>query len=501
MEVRLNTAAADCCRKVFSQTVRKEESQDSVVPDTLPDIGEVLCTTGDALIRSKDVTAGRLRIEANVPARVCCIPEEGGTPFLLEVNIPLAFSAEDAAIPEGGLCTAALHLAALDTRILNPRKVSVRAEVEFSVACYECVQRSLFTAPESPGAGIQSRERELRFSAVTSVTEKTFVLTDELEPPEGLAAQRIVGQKTRVETEELRTVGSKIVLKGRAESRLLVLDEAGGLAAAEFSTPFSQIMEADALPEDASISAAIQPSGTYYELTAGGRVEMELHLVAQAVVRAERSLRCLTDAYSNGYALELERSEEQFSLVRRETVLRGELRAQFPTAEPPAEILTVCASACAPEVSGGTAVLPLSVLLVWRTAAGSVCAARRSFSLECRSELAEGERLEITSAELCETTAAPAAGGADIHITAALHALERTEETVRCITALRYDETAPLDLSTRPTLVLLRADSAADLWTLARENCSTVAAIREANRLDEAGESRSRLLIIPKTLS
>lgn len=117
MEVKLSAAAVDCCRRVYSQTVRKEESMDSVVPDTLPDIGEVLCTTGDVLIRSKDVAAGRLRIEANVPARVCCVPEEGGVPFLLDVNVPLALTAEDAAIPEGGLCTAELRLAALDTRV------------------------------------------------------------------------------------------------------------------------------------------------------------------------------------------------------------------------------------------------------------------------------------------------------------------------------------------------------------------------------------------------
>lgn len=501
MEVKLSAAAVDCCRRVYSQTVRKEESMDSVVPDTLPDIGEVLCTTGDVLIRSKDVAAGRLRIEANVPARICCVPEEGGAPFLLDVNVPLALAAEDAAIPEGGLCTAELRLAALDTRVLNPRKVSVRAEVEFSVACYECAKRSVCAAPETAEAGIQTREREISFSAVASVTEKTFVLTDELEAPEGVAAQRIVGQKTRMETEEVRTVGSKLVVKGRAESRLLVLDERGGIAAAEFSTPFSQIIEAERLPDEALVTVAIQPSGTYYELTAAGRIEMELHLVAQATVRGTETLRCLTDAYSNAFAVESERSAETFSLIRRETVLHGALRAPFPTAEMPAEIVTVCASACAPAVSGGSVTLPLSVLLVWRTAAGSVCAARRSFSLETSAELIEGERLEIVSAELTEVSAVPSDGGAEVRVAAALHALLRTEETVQCITALRYDETAPLETAARPTLVLLRADSTADLWTIARENCSTVAAIREANRLDEAPEGWSRLLLIPKTLS
>lgn len=499
MEVRLCTAAADCCRGVYANTVRKEASCDAVVPDTLPDIGEVLWTTGDVLIRSKDLSAGRLCLEANVPAAVCCLPEDGGAPFLLEVNLPLSLCVEDSAIPEGAACMAELHLAALDTRVLNPRKVSVRAEAEFSVACYESARRSVCTAPETPEAGLQTQERELRFSAVRSVTEKTFVLTDELELPENCAAERVAGHRTRVETEELRTVGSKIVVKGTAKTTLLFLCGDGTVAAADYATPFSQILEAEPLPEGADISVAIQPSGTYYEITGGGRVEMELHLVAQAAVYGTQTLRCLTDAYSNAYPLETDRSAETFSVIRRETALRGELRAQFPTAESPAEILAVCAEPCAPVVSGADVRLPLSVLLVWRTASGRVSSARRSFTLEAQTELAAGERLELLSVELTEVSAVPAAAGAEVRVTAVLRGLLRAEETVSCIAALRFDETAPLDTASRPTLVLLRADSGSDLWAIARENCSTVAAIREANHLDEAGEGWSRLLLIPKT--
>ena len=47
---------------------------------------------------------------------------------------------------------------------------------------------------------------------------------------------------------------------------------------------------------------------------------------------------------------------------------------------------------------------------------------------------------------------------------------------------------------------MLRADSSTDLWTLAKENCSTVEAIRRANGLDEAGEDWEKLLLIPKAL-
>ena len=49
-----------------------------------------------------------------------------------------------------------------------------------------------------------------------------------------------------------------------------------------------------------------------------------------------------------------------------------------------------------------------------------------------------------------------------------------------------------------PTLILLRAGSRQSLWELAKQNCSTVEAIRAANGLDDITGEWEKLLIIPK---
>ena len=136
MEANLSKCGFASYDKAYSRTLRKEESQDCVVPDTMPDIAELATTWGCVLIRSKDVGEGRVRVEANVPAKVSFLPEGEEHLCCLDVNIPFYFSAEDAAIREGDFCVADLKLRALETRVLNPRKVTVRAEVELSLECY-----------------------------------------------------------------------------------------------------------------------------------------------------------------------------------------------------------------------------------------------------------------------------------------------------------------------------------------------------------------------------
>ena len=61
MEAKLSITEYNIFNKIFSTSLRKEESRDAVVPDVLPDISEILCCEGLLLIRSKDVTAGRVR--------------------------------------------------------------------------------------------------------------------------------------------------------------------------------------------------------------------------------------------------------------------------------------------------------------------------------------------------------------------------------------------------------------------------------------------------------
>ena len=505
MELTLNTSTVSCYEKTFSQTVRKEETQDSVVPDTLPDIGEIVGTSGNVLIRSKDVGEGRIRLEANVPARVAYATEEGDGLYCLEVNIPLYVSLEDPSIPDHSLCVTDLTLSALETKMLNPRKVSVRAEIAFRVDCYAAVTKDFVGAPAQPQEGVNMLEREIALTPVCAVTEKTFVLTDEFAIPAAMPpAAELLGQNTLLQVEEIKTVGTKLVVKGSAESALLYAAEDMSVGAVEFSTGFSQIIEAETLPEDPFVSVRLLLSGAFYDLSGGDDRggSMELHVVAQAAVCGAAEASCLTDAYSNRYRLNTASERSEIRRIRKAVTLRETLREQLPTAAPVSEILQgsyTLGTALAGE--NGDAALPVTVCAYYRTADGRLCTARRTFQLKFSAGLGEGETLEVCGASaqrLVELS--PSAGGIEARLPVELSVFVWEREPVEHITAISYDETETQDLSALPSLVLLRAGSSDDLWTLAKENASTTGAIAAANGLDSLTAPWEKLLLIPKTV-
>ena len=487
-----------CC---YSASTRREESRDVVVPDTMPDVGTVLSTTGTAVIRGKDVSAGRVRIEAAVPVRVAYLPEEGGQPCCLETELSFYCSLEDPSIPEDSVCVSRLRLLRLQSRLLNPRKLAVEGELLVEAACYEPGELSMPGAPEDGEAGVRAKLEPVRLAVSCAVTEKTFAVLDEFELPEGEApAALLLAESVALKCEELRTVGTKLIVRGSAETRLLYRREDGSVGGTSITTSFSQVVEPETLPEGAEVDASLLLSGVFVMLSEGDGVSgsLELHLSAQVRVTEQRTMRCLTDAYSNRYALSPTTEEKTVCASERPVTLRTTVHERLNAAQEVSEALQAWVGVGAATAEPEGLRVPVSVSWYYLTPDGSLCADRATVEARFEEALEPGQRLELRSVAPTELSLRPVEGGVELHLTLEAAALLITEQTVRVLTALEYDESAPRDPGEQPALVLLRADSGDDLWALARENCSTVEAIREANGLDAAAGEWSRLILIPR---
>ncbi len=501
MEANLGFSGFSDFRVCFEKTVCQKESQDIVVPDTLPDIAEVLCTNGNVLIRSKDTGEGHVRMDANVPARVFCAGEDGQR-YSLDVNIPYYISVEDSAIQEDSICTAVLTLRHLETRMLNPRKISVRAEICAQLTCYLENRLMFSTAPEETESSIHVLEQEAELSSVSCVTEKTFVLTDEFSlSQEQSAAAEIIAQNADAHVQEIRSVGSKLILKGVLHTKLLYSNEAGGLEEVEFETSFSQIIDVQTDTEDSLCEATILISGMYYELTPGsdGRsFSMELHLVAQVVVYTRRQIRYLKDAYSNAYALALQRQEMEIRLYGRDLLLHGSCSASVDTAGEVGSVIACHAVPIGWEYDHGEISVQMLVWLCWESG-DSILSAERTVTSSVSPETG-GQELKICAVSAEDIYAAPTHEGIELRISLEARAFTVQKSILDCISAITYDETQPIENDDRPTLMILYPRCEGDLWSLAKEHCSTVESICKANGISDGTMPTDRLLLIPKSL-
>jgi len=498
MEAKLKIAEFDCYNKTFYEKLKKEESRDAVVPDTMPDIAEVLCCWGELLIRSKDLSVGRIRVEANVPAAVLCRGEDGSL-RKVELSVPVFISVESDSIVEGAVATAQLKLLGLEARTLNPRKILVRAEIAAEIAAYE---RGIFCATEGTEVEehIHAHVSRCDVSLISAVTEKTFALTDELSlPPAAEGVEDVFCAETRGIVDDVKTVGTKLIVKGRVLSRLVMLGADGGLCHMEPSTEFSQIIELGEEAGEGMYRVWLTPSGVYCSLSGEyeGRVSLEYHMVAQLECHGTKALSVMDDAYSNQYELEAEYSCPEGKKLERVPQCRESLRRLFESTRPVNEVMWSGCRIGEASFDGEKMLLPLSVSALCSGSEGVFCERLRA-EVCFRLPRGLGETMFI-AAELAELAVLPVPGGLELRVEAKADVCSCAEVKLRFVSALQYDEEKPIDNSERPSLVLLRVKDGQELWELARENCSDVATIMSVNAISEVSEAVGKLIIIPKT--
>lgn len=498
MDAKLKLEFLDRWNICFQKTMHKEESQDCVVPDTLPDIDQIISTRGILLIRSKDIGSGRLKLEGNIPTKVLFCDESGGL-HCIELNIPVYLSAENENLDENNILMADMRLTALETRLLNPRKVLVRAEISADIVCYNKAQLA-YASDVEENEHIHVRKKTARAGFISALAEKTFALTDEQGLPSGCEPGEIVSASVESFVDETKPLGSKLIIRGRVKSSLLILNSTG-LTPVEATTDFSQVVECPN-GENTVVSAIMIPSGAYHYIsTDSGEAKlcMEFHMVAQIKCSETREFECLTDAYSNEHALTVELSENRGEQLEPLPGVRAGTRQLY-------EIKDLSELVCIGHMWGNMRTveekiyLPVSIQLVYSDPTGKIKS--RSIDTELCFDCGTREAAVMPDSppELIECSISPLPGGLELKLQAQAQMIRQSELSFSSIATVSYDEDRPEDISNRPSLVLLRATSDDDLWELARENCSTVDEIIRVNRLEEAEEKWEKLLLIPKSI-
>ena len=503
MELSLKQSSFSCYEELLSQNITKEYSQESVVPDTMPDIAEIIDASALLMRRSKDISSGLVRIEANISVSILYRPEGGANACRLELGIPAELDVESDRISSGACCCARLKTGALDCRMLNPRKVSVRVELCGMLSCYDRSEKSLSSAVEKEEIPVYTRQEKVSISPVADVREKTFVLSTGFTLPQSSpGAGEILSNRVQPVIDELKFSSGKLLVKGTASYDVIYLGEDGSINTADFTAPFSQILDAPAAEGELRAQADIMLTGAYFELTAGseGReLSVELHMLLQIVSRETMEIELLTGAYCNCRRLELDMGSCEAETQLMQTRFRGDHREQVDAMLQIDSIISSQASCGCPAVNGGQASLPVWICIIYRDTDGLLHSLKRR--AEVSFELPDGDGISVQpeAAWISSISAERAPGGLELRLSACLEAEVHRSGSLEYIKGISCAD-EETDTSSLPSLVIVRATDKDDLWTLARENCSSVQLIRTVNGLPEQKESWERCLLIPKCL-
>lgn len=284
--------------KRFDQ-IYQEQTAEMTVPENRPEIRRIVDCFGLILVQNKTVDPGMLSVSGTIQAGVLYVPENEEGLERIDVVLPFSVTKKVTAEPGAQLFYWG-WLKSLDARMINSRKVLVRANLGSELTLLEPAECTFSRLNESP-EDLCCKTEEYRLKLPLCAAEKEIQIADEvLLPSQEPGIAELLKWNCVVEVADSRVIGDKAVFKGSAVLRCLYRSEDDALHVWTGKVPYSQYADLDRELTDGIIT--VQPIFRQAELDSDGQIDshrllINLTVSAQILVRGDVAATFTEDAY------------------------------------------------------------------------------------------------------------------------------------------------------------------------------------------------------------
>ena len=495
MEIKFDQSSCRCLRRLVSQVQQRELTQEVRLPEAMPDIGRVLGSWGQVLVRGKEWKSGAMTVSGGIMAWVLYAPEDGSEPRSLETWIPFQMKWDLPETERDGFICVLPRLKSIDARSTSARKIMVRPNISLLGKAMIGSDAELYRPAQTP-EDVQLLTNSYPMELPMESGEKLFQLDEELTLPGTYpAVEKLLRYEMAVQITEQKVMASRLVFKGKGLLRLLYCSD-GAVYAWETEIPFSQFADLDRDYGSEAV-AVITPMVTNLEVDAAeGRLLVKAGVAAQFVILDRVMVELTEDAYSPMRQVRCQYDE--VSLPARLDQRTEQLQMSETVNAEASKVVEICWLPDHPQLQHNGDVTALRMTgtaqVLYYDAAGNLQCGTVRYEQEQALAADAGTDVDATIRENGEVQAIISGGSIELSAGYWLDTAVYAGRPQTMVTGLELSDTAQADPG-RPSLILRRYDSSR-LWDIAKENGSTVEAIRRANQL-QGDPTQGQMLLIP----
>lgn len=497
MELQFDKTVIPCMRTVVRDIQVQEQTQDVRLPDGMPDIGKVLASWGQVVIRGKQWHSGGVSVSGGVMVWVMYIPEDGTEPRCVESWLPFQVNWDFKEPQNDGVICVKPLLRSVDSRSVSARKLMVRAVVSVLMEAMVSGDAEVYNPGQLPD-DVCILKNTYPVQMPVEAGEKAFTLEDSVTLPESQPPmEKLVRYQLQPELTEQKILADKIVFRGNANLHILYRGTDNHLHCWDFEIPFSQFGELKSeYGSDSLAKVCFAVTNLEVECTQDGALAFKAGITGQYVVYDCQIVEVVEDTYSpvrqvipKGMNLQLPAMLDN---------VEHTVNAEHPIDADAAFVADVVFYPDHPRVrkehDGVIAELSGNFQTLYYDENDSVQCA--NFRWEGDWSMRASPEAMIDMETACGGVCRPTTNGMNIRTQGCIkvNATTWAEGGMAMVTGLEAGEMKELDPN-RPSLILCRAGEEG-LWSLAKRTGSTVEAIKKANNLESEPDG-NKLLLIP----
>ena len=223
---------------------------DSIVPDVKPDVITSINTCGNICIYKKEVLDGKIRIDGSVEAYVVYLTEsEDG--IVRGLNTTLDFTHTI----EVEKCTSEMNLELnsclknIECKVLNGRKINLKANIEFSVRRYENREEEIIR--EIVGVeNVQKQNKILKINSLIGRGSTKVIAKDTLTINENDNLGEILKVNSSIINKEYKMSYNKILIKAETMVKIMYLTEENTINSIDANIPIMGFIDIPNVSEE-----------------------------------------------------------------------------------------------------------------------------------------------------------------------------------------------------------------------------------------------------------
>ncbi len=502
MELTFQTSPLHFLRCVVQEVHFQEETSDTIVPDSYPDIASILDCYADPMLRGKDCRDKSVTISGGLKGGILYLPENEAAPRCLELYMPFTVKFDHPDLTERSQVIVSVRVRSVDARMINSRKAMLRVGIGCEITAYEQDKEELYDL-KAADPRLQLKTEQYTVELPLETSEKSFVLNDSMELSGHPALEHICKSILTVFPADQKIVANKAVFKGNLNCKILYMTADHSLHCIQHQFPYSQYCELTTDYDDETVT--VYPVITGYDLEPDqpenpSSILMTVHILMQCLVSGKKELNMITDAYTTSGTLVpqwkkytfrtcLDNTNVQKTLRKMisgniRSVLDTDLYWDYPVLQRSGDSMKVSA--------------PVSVRVLGKD--------DNDFWTQKteRAELAE----EIPMDDSCSCRAAVvpgsdsyavlSTGGIEVNAAAMLQSVCCAGNTLKTLSGAAIEEEEDNGTST-PSLIVKNIEKNTPVWDLAKTYRTTEQRIKAANGLNSDQIPEDMLILLPIT--
>ena len=497
MELQFSGNVCRCLEAAVREIRSAELTQEVRLTDGMPDIGRVLASWGQPILRTKEWQSDQMSVTGGIMVWILYAPEDSTQPRCVDAWIPFHLKWDLNETKREGPIRVSPLLRFVDSRGISARKMMVRAGIAAMGEALIPMDAAIYAPDEVPD-DIQILRNTYPIRLPREAGEKTFLLDEDLTMPAGSApVERLLSYTISPQLQEKRVAGDKVIMRGIGNLHVVYRCPEERLHTADFEVPISQYAQLeDTYGTDAQADVQMGVTSLELDQNDASNLRLKCGLVAQYLI-SDRLLAELTeDAYSPYREVQLKTEELRLPAMLEQRIESVPVQQQLPGVLGEVVDATFLPDFPRQTRAGDHLMLdiPGQFQILYYGEDDSIQGASGRWEGNLQISADEDSRMDILVQSPCKVQSVPGAAELNLSTQYRMQMNTTANRGLRMVTGLELGQVQEAD-SARPSLILCRVQGES-LWKIAKRCGSTVADIQKANRLDGEPEE-NRMLLIP----